>query len=347
MGGTPREPPIRLDHRNLSVVYVIAGVVAVFSAWIPGRFLEYATLASVLNNASIACLVAMSLLLPLAAGLFDFSIGYSLGLTAVVVAWLLGNTGLGVPLSVLVAVSVAVAVGAVNGVVVVVFRVDSFIGTLATGSLMFAMILLVTGDQLLTEGVQSPSFANIAQASWHQLTIPVAYAVVVALVLWVFLGHTAPGRRVHATGLSFEAARLAGVRTHLVRFSTLVASATIAGFAGVVQTAQIGAGSPQVGPPFLIPAYAAAYLGMTQSRKGLFNTFGTVASVLLLSTTTAGLALAGAPIWAPYIVTGAVLIAAIGLANAASVQTWLAAGRFASRRRPRRQSVQPQEGSVE
>jgi ribose transport system permease protein len=307
----------RINHRTLGVIYVLAVVIAIFGVWIPDRFLAYNTFADVLNTSAIACLVALSLVLPLAAGLFDFSIGYTLGFTGILVAYLLGH-GVGVGPAIAITIVAGVVIGAINGIVIVGFKVDSFIGTLATGSLLFAGILVISGDQQLTAGVSQKGFANVAQASWHQLTIPVAYAVVLGVALWLVLNHTPTGRRIQATGLSLEAARLAGVRTNLLRFLALVASATIAGFAGIINTAQIGTGSPDIGPSFLIPAYAAVFLGKTQSGKSLFNTWGTVASVILLGTTTSGLALTGAPIWAPYVVTGVVLIASIGIANIAS-----------------------------
>jgi ribose transport system permease protein len=134
----------------------------------------------------------------------------------------------------------------------------------------------------------------------------------------------------YATGRSTVAARLAGVETDRLRFAALVVGATIAGFAGILVTAQLGAGSPQIGPPYLIPAYAAAFLGLAQSPKGFFNAWGTIVAVVLLATVTAGLALAGAPLWAPYVFTGAVLIAAIGLG-----------GFFRNRGSRRRETVEP------
>jgi ribose transport system permease protein len=315
-GSVRRFRPPQIEWRSLGIIYVLAFVVVVFAIWIPDRFLAYDTLASVLNSSAIACLVALALVLPLSAGLFDFSIGYTVGLTGVLAAYLLGPAGMSVFPAVALSVLGGVAIGTFNGLVVVRFKVDSFIGTLATGSLLFALILLVSGDQILTDGVNEKAFANIAQANWHQLNLPVAYALVVAVVLWLLLSHTPTGRFFHATGLSTEAARLAGIRTNVLCFVALIVSALLAGCAGIVNTAQIGAGSPQVGPEFLIPAYAAAFLGRTQSSKGLFSVWGTVAAVLLLQTTTTGLSLTGAPIWAPYVVTGIVLIASIGIANA-------------------------------
>ena len=108
---------------------------------------------------------------------------------------------------------------------------------------------------------------------------------------------------------------MAGIRVDMIRFSSLVVSALLAAVAGILVTATVGGGSPEVGGTYLIPAFAAAFLGATQLKGGLFNAWGTVLTVILLGTTYTGLTLAGVPIWTPYIVTGVVLIAALALAG--------------------------------
>ena len=82
----------------------------------------------------------------------------------------------------------------------------------------------------------------------HQIIAPVFVMGAIALVIWYVLDHTAQGRYLYATGLGGEQARLAGVRTNLLRFVSLIVSALLAGVAGVLVTAIVGAGSPSVGP---------------------------------------------------------------------------------------------------
>src|SRR4029078_10851328 len=99
-------------------------------------------------------------------------------------------------------------------------------------------------------------------------------------------------------------ARLAGVRVERLRFLSLIASGTLAGFAGIVLASTLQSGSPAGGPPYLLPAYAAAFLGATQLKHGRFNAWGTIIAVLLLGTGTTGLALANAPPWAAKLFCG-------------------------------------------
>jgi ribose transport system permease protein len=251
---------------------------------------------------------------PLAAGVFDLSIGFALGATSIFCVWLLGNTSFGVPAVVALSVLFAACIGCVNGFVVVTLRIDSFIGTLATGSLLQSAILIISGDQDLTTGI-TRSFLRLGTSSAAHITVPVFVMLAVTLAMWYVLNHTALGRHVHATGLSEVPARLAGVRTDRIRFCSLVISATVAGIAGILLAAVVSAGDPSVGPSYLIPAFAAAFLGATQFRDRLFNAWGTVFAVWLLGTIISGLALTNAPLWMPYVFQGVVLIIALSLGS--------------------------------
>ncbi|MFJ8025701.1 hypothetical protein [Streptomyces sp. NPDC096311] len=138
-------------------------------------------------------------------------------------------------------------------------------------------------------------------------------ALVLAGVIWFVLEHRPVGRYMYATGSNAEAARLAGVRTNRVIFGTIVCTALIATIAGIVVTSRIATGSPTIGPPYLLPAFAAAFLGSTQIRQGRFNVLGTLIAVYALATGVKGLQLAGAPFWLPDLFNGIALLVAVAL----------------------------------
>jgi ribose transport system permease protein len=137
--------------------------------------------------------------------------------------------------------------------------------------------------------------------------------LIVAIAMWFLLEHTATGRRLYATGFNPDAAKLAGVRTERLRFASLLVSGTLAGATGLVLASNIGSGDPSAGTSYLLPAFAAAFLGATQLKHGRFNAFGTLIAVLLLGTGTTGLGLASAPQWASDMFVGVVLIASLAL----------------------------------
>ena len=229
------------------------------------------------------------------------------------VAHLIAKDGVPLVPAIGIALAVGLGVGVINAVVVVVMRIHSFIATLATGSLIAALITMVTNEVPITDAKLGGAFANIGQTSMGGITLSVVYCAVVALAIWYLLEHTATGRRLYATGFNPDAARLAGVRVDRLRFVSLVVSGGLAGATGIILAATLGSGSPSAGTPYLLPAFAAAFLGATQLKHGRFNAGGTIIAVLLLGTGVTGLALANAPQWAGDMFVGVVLIAALAL----------------------------------
>src|ERR1700759_5738768 len=92
---------------------------------------------------------------------------------------------------------------------------------------------------------------------------------------------------------------------------TLVSCGVIAALAGLFTSAQLGGGAPPVGPGYLLPAYAAAFLGSTQFHGGRYNVWGAVIAVLVLAVGVKGLQLAGAPVGIPDLFNGVALLLAV------------------------------------
>ena len=297
---------------RIGAVYVWLAICVVFALWVPNEFANVATAKQILNANAITALAALAVVIPLAARVFDLSFAFTMTLSGVAAAHFVA-VGTPLALAVFLGVAIGAAIGVVNAIVVVTMRIDSFIGTLATGSLIQSLITMATGDTPIQDIKLAGGFAKIGQTDIAGITLPVLYAVVVAFAIWYLLEHTATGRRLYATGFNPDAARLAGVRTERLRFMSLIASGTLSGVAGVVLASTLQSGSPSAGTPYLLPAFAAAFLGATQLKHGRFNAWGTIIAVLLLGTGTTGLALASAPQWAANMFVGVVLIAALAV----------------------------------
>jgi ribose transport system permease protein len=314
--GTPRTASGRrwaskLGFRNIGAIYVLLLIIVVFSIRLPDTFPQAATVNQVLNSNAITALAALAIIVPLATRTFDLSFAYVMSLSGVTAAYFVVNQQMSVPLAMLLGIGAALIIGLINAVVVVVMKIDSFIGTLATGSLVQAFITFVTNDISVNGTELGGPFSTFAQKTIGGITLPVFYALGVAVVLWLVLEHTATGRRLYATGFNIEAARLANIRVNRMRFVSLLVSAALAGFAGVVLASTISAGSPTAGTSYLLPAFATVFVGATQFKNGRFNAWGTIIAVLMLGTGIIGLALASAPPWAANMFTGVVLIAAL------------------------------------
>jgi ribose transport system permease protein len=302
-----------LHAGDIGALYVLIGLIVAFSLSEPGTFPHTATITAVLSDNVVTGLLGLALVVPLAAGEFDISVAYVLGASSILLAWCLGPGGLALPWAILITAVVCLTIGIFNAVLIVGIGLNSFVATLATGSLLAALIQALSGGYEMTAGVQYVEpFAN---AKIGPITAPVACMFVLAAIMWIVMQHTALGRHLYATGFGAEASRLAGVATSRLRATSLIASAMIAGFAGIVITAQVGAADPSAGPPYLIPAFAAAFLGSTQLWPGYFNAWGTVLTVVLLGTLQEGLALGGAPSWVQNVCSGSVLIVALAIAS--------------------------------
>jgi ribose transport system permease protein len=299
---------------RFSGVYAFVAVFILFAVWVPDTFLTSTTLKVVLAQQSVTALVALGLMIPLAAGVFDLSIGGVLGLSVMFCAWLQGVKHMNPALSVVLTLLLGVVVGAVNAIAVLKFRVSSFIATLGMSSVLGAMVVAVSGNQQLVSGI-SANFQKVGNTEPGGIPIVAYYMVVVAIVLWFVLELTPVGRYLFAVGGNQEAARLGGLRTERYIGVSLVLSAVIAAAAGVIYLAQIGSASLSAGPPFLLPCFAAVFLGATQIRPGRFNVIGTLLAVFLLAVGVKGLQLVGVPTWAGDLFNGAALIIAVGLSR--------------------------------
>jgi ribose transport system permease protein len=312
-------PPLRLrllralSFQNISAIYIFVVLFVVFALWIPETFLTAGTWRSLLSDQSITCLVAVGLVVPLAAGVLDLAVGTEVGLGAIVVAWLLADQHLSIPIAIVLTLLAGVAVGVLIWFLVVHARISSFIATLGVSSILLAMIAWVSGSQqILNLGT---SFQNIATNELFGLTYPVYILLVVAVLVWYGLERTVAGRRVYATGGNIEAAALAGIRTSRVILVSVVCCGVVSALAGVLLSSQLATGDPTIGPPYLLPAFAAVFLGSTQFREGRFNVWGAVLAAYVLATGVKGLQLAGAPIWIPELFNGVALLIAVGLAQ--------------------------------
>jgi ribose transport system permease protein len=320
-----RWPIAFLSIRKVSALCVWVVLVVVFAIGVPDTFLTLTTLRSVLSEQAVTAILAVGLVVPLAAGGFDLSGGFTLGLGVIVSASLTGVHGASTGVTLAAALGFGFAVGAVNGLLVTRVGIDSFIATLGVGSCISALIGWISDNQTLI-GLPD-GFQRIATREVGGIQMPVFYLLAIALVLWFVLEHTPLGRHVYAIGGNADAARLSGLPTRRIVFASFAIAGVLASFAGVLLCARSAAGSPNVGPTYLLPAFAAVFLGSTQFQTGRFNVWGTVVAVYVLATGVKGLQLAGAPFWIPDLFNGLALLIAVSASKISGGRLFRARGR--------------------
>ena len=253
-------------------------------------------------------------IIPLIAGEFDLSLGNMIGFLAMVGA-VLGAAGYGAAVVVLAMIVASVICGLVNGALTVKFEISSFIATLGTGILLSGFTFALSSGQVIFSGVPE-AVTYVGQEHFLGLGITVWLTIVIAIALLYLTEHTPFGRKLYAIGGSERVAFLAGIRTGRLKIIAFAVAGLLIGIGAVFALGQNGAANPGFGPDLLLPAYAAAFLGVTSYRPGYYNIPGAIVAILLLAVGFNGLNLLGAPFWVQPIFNGAVLIVAVVTARA-------------------------------
>ena len=316
----------RLGMDRFSGLYLLAAFF-IFFGLTETNFLQWnGSIEFVLTDKVIVCMLALAFLVPMTTDTFDLSIGHQMALSLVIVNKVALESDLPDGLGALIALGACLVVGALNGLIVVHFRVNSFIATLGMSQVVAALIRRIHdggqitkafGDRYVDFG-KNDVFSFGWPGSGNEISLPryFFYGLIVTIVVWYVLEHTPVGRHMFATGGNREAARLSGVRTDRLTFGSLLASSAIAAFAGLVYSWKFATFSTSVGPPLLFPAVAAVFFGASQLR-GRPNVWGTVIAVYTLAFGIKGIGLRY-PLevdWMRPLFEGLTLLIAVGIAS--------------------------------
>lgn len=310
---TPHSWLTRTRAESFALPLLWIALVVVFGFLRPNTFVTSSNFANIFGSQAVLLVLALGLSLPLLAGDFDLSVANMLTLSAMIAALLEVHQHWSILLAALVSVAVGAVVGLINAVIVVKLRRDSFIITLGVGSVLAGITFWISNSFTIT-GV-SPALVNwVFARSFLSIPLEFWYGVVACLVLLYVVTLTPLGQRMLFVGQARDVAKLSGVRTDRVRMTCLVLSSVVASFAGILYLGTTGSADPSSGTTFLLPAFAAVYLGSTSIRPGRFNPLGTFVAVYFLSTGIAGLELVGAQAYIQQLFYGGALVLAVSVA---------------------------------
>jgi len=206
-------------------------LILVFSALRPDTFLTYFNIRSILSNKSVQALVALSVLIPMTSNQFDLSAGFNVGISQVLA---IGLQGQGLPWwgAVGAVLAMGALVGLINGILVTRVKIDSFIATLGTGTILYGLNAWYTGGQQVLASLP-PEFLALS-GNTGVVPSPAVYAGVVAIALWDVFEYLPLGRFLYVLGASPRAAELNGISAK--RYITLgfVTAGLLSAFAGVL-----------------------------------------------------------------------------------------------------------------
>jgi ribose transport system permease protein len=296
-------------------VFAALGLVLVlFSLIIGPGFLSVGNVELMARHAAVVCMAAFGMTMVIASGGIDLSVGSMVALSTVLTALCLAH-GVSPPGAVLGAVLGCAAFGWLNGLLITRLRVVPFIVTLGT------MLLIRGAAKGLADErrVEAPTswlnelMRSAAGGSGFLLPLGVWMTLALAIVIAGVLRYTVFGRHLFAIGSNERTARLCGVRVDRAKVAVYTLSAALAGLAGVMEFAKLSVGDPTVSVGLELSVIAAVIIGGASLSGGRGTIAGTLAGAALMTVIQVGCSQQGLPNWVQEIVTGTIIVGAVGL----------------------------------
>ncbi|MEL6573649.1 MAG: ABC transporter permease [Pseudomonadota bacterium] len=296
------------------LVILMVILIALFSILLPNTFPTMLNLRAIISDKAIIALLSLGAMIPMAAGRIDLTVGYGIVLWHILAISLQTMLGMPWPLAVIVVLALGAFTGFLNGLLVEVAKIDSFIATLGTGTVLYALALWHTGGRQMV-GVLPEGFYDLSTTFVFGLPITGYYLLAITVVMWIVLEYTPVGRYLYAIGANQRAAQLNGIPTRKYVIGAFVASGTMTALAGVILASKLRIGQASVGLEFLLPALVGAFLGSTTIKPGRVNVWGTIVGVAILAVGISGIQQFGGSFWVEPLFNGVTLLIAIGIAG--------------------------------
>lgn len=298
-----------ISQRETSVALMII-LLFIYLGFANQFFLTPRNLLNVGRQASVVAIVALGEALVIIARGLDLSVGSTLGLAAVVSAYVDRATGSQV-VSLLAGLGVGGMTGVVNGTLFTRLNINPFIATLGTLSVARGLALLLTG------GIPIPFTAGFADflGAGHIDTVPTSLIlmVVLAFIFHVFAARTRIGRNIYAIGDSPAAARLAGIDVEGTRLLVFILCGLLAGLGGIILAGNLASANPDLGRGYELDVIAAVILGGTALAGGRGSILGVVLGALLMALLGNAFVLLGISAHWQVVCKGLVIILAVGI----------------------------------
>jgi ribose transport system permease protein len=298
------------DRYGLLVAW--AALIVFFSILLPDTFFRLENFQTILGSQAVLLVLTLGLIVPLTVNEFDLSVAGVINITVVLMGFLNGVHEWALVPTLVAVLLGALIVGSVNAFLTVRLGIQSIIVTLGMGTLLQGLAL----------GINPNAVPNLAQPLvdlMRSTILGIQFAfycgLALTVVVWYVYRFTPLGRYLYFVGAGRDVARLAGLRVDAIRIGALLTSSIAAALAGIMLVGLLGSADPNVGPSFLLPAFAAAFLGATVLHPGRFNPWGTFIAVYFLVTGITGLQLLGLSSWIESVFYGGSLVIAVAIAQ--------------------------------
>jgi ribose/xylose/arabinose/galactoside ABC-type transport system permease subunit/ABC-type sugar transport system substrate-binding protein len=315
----PNRTRLRIDlgdavsRYGLLVTWLL--LIVFFSIARPEIFLSRANFANILGSQATLVMLTIGMIVPMTVGEFDVSMAGLVSACLMLIGVLNATYGWPIGLVVLMAFLLALLVGVINAFIVVKIGVNSLVVTLGVGTLLTGAAFGISGVSII--GLSS-ILMTVARTKLFGIQMAFYYGLLLTVLLWYVQRFTPLGRNMYFTGANREVARLTGVQVDRLRALSLVASSLVAGFAAIILAGVLGSADPNAASGYLLPPFAAAFLGATAVTPGRFNPWGAFIAVYFLVTGIVGLQILGFAGWIEQVFYGGALVLAVVLSRIVS-----------------------------
>ncbi len=285
----PRQPPVqtRVASRLKAIVLEYGMILVLIGLIVAGTmsysgFISPNNLTNIVSQSAPLGLVAIGMTFIIIAGGFDLSVGSTYALTATVFAGVARSEPL--PVAAAAALFVGLCAGTLNGFLVTTFRVNPFVATLGTASVISGAALIYSDAAPMY--VNDPAFLVLGQERFAGVPIAILILVAAFVVAGFVLHRSAYGRSLYALGGNWEAARLSGIRVNFLRASTYSLTGLLTALAGMIIASRLGVGQADIGTLLPLDAIAVVVVGGTSLLGGEGAMWRTAVGLAVLATLT-------------------------------------------------------------
>ncbi|MGL4402713.1 MAG: ribose ABC transporter permease [Fusobacteriaceae bacterium] len=265
------------NNKPLVGLIIFSIVVSIFNP----RFLSVNNLLNVLRQTSINSVIAIGMTLVILTGGIDLSVGSVLAISGAVCATMV-SSGMNPVLALILTLAVGLFLGILNGLFISYAKLQPFIVTLVTMTLLRGATLVYTDGKPIPVRGEGEFFENIGGGYFLEIPIPIYIMVILFFVGYYILANSKFGRYIYAIGGNEEATKLSGVNTSKYKTFVYGVAGALAALAGIIVTSRLGSAQPTAGAGYELDAIAAVVLGGTSLSGGVGRITGTALGAIII-----------------------------------------------------------------
>ncbi|WP_455538758.1 ribose ABC transporter permease [Terrisporobacter sp.] len=299
---------ILVEYKSLIGLLALIIVVSILSP----SFLSTKNIFNILRQTSVNGVIAAGMTFVILTGGIDLSVGSILAISGAVCASLL-TSGQNIFVAVIAALIVGTVVGFINGFIITKGKLQPFIATLATMTVLRGLTLVFTDGKPITlgSGDLALNFGKIGGGKIFNIPTPALIMIITFIICAYILRCTQMGRYTYALGSNEEATKLSGINTDKIKIAVYTISGILAAVAGIIITSRLYSAQPTAGDGYELDAIAAVVLGGTSLTGGKGKITGTIIGALIIGILSNALNILDVSSYYQMMVKGAVILVAV------------------------------------